>query len=90
MCRYYSTRNIRIPLLLILRCSTKPSNLNVPHVLLQTFHMYRNNTESIDTGMGTRASAENTPTSQSMYEYYIYGMIKEWYERALKYLFMRS
>jgi hypothetical protein len=44
--------------------------------------------ESIGAGMAMRDPAENTPTSQSMYEY-ICGKIKEWYDRAFNYFFTR-
>ena len=39
--KYHLTRNIRTLLLLFLRCSTKPSNLNTRHAPLQAFHMHR-------------------------------------------------
>ena len=46
---------------------------------------HTSSTEAIGTGMAMRDSAENTPTYQSMYEY-ICGKIKEWYDRAFRYL----
>ena len=45
-------------------------------------------TGSIGTGMVMRDSAENTPTSQNMYEY-ICEKIKGWCDRAFNYLFTR-
>ena len=45
-------------------------------------------TESIGGETAMRASRENTPTSQSMYDY-ICGKIKEWCDRAFNYLFTR-